>query len=250
MKLNIAGAALALLAVAPLAQADFTLTPAVVSDYDFRGISLSTRDPAVQLGADWTNSTNFGFGLWASQTDLGTETDIEVDATLSYNGGSDELFKWSAGLVYYTYVSESSLNYPEAWAGISKQFTEKFSAGAKLWYSNDYGAADESATYIDANARFELPKDFGLELHVGKSDGAYWDAVYGGGYTDFAVGLTYSFKDFNFALRYIDGSDLPDLGDLGLTNAQLRALGLNPDLLSTDSKVVLSVSRAFTFGGK
>ena len=235
MKLKFAAAAVALLAMAPLAQADFTLTPALVSDYDFRGISLNKRDPAVQLSADWSNSSNFGFGLWASQTDFGTNTDVELDVNLSYNGGSDETFKWGAGLTYYTYISESEFNYPEAWVGISKKFSDTVSGGVKLWYSNDYAAVGESATYLEANARFELPQNFGLELHAAHSDGSYWDLVNGKGYTDFAVGVTYSWKDINFALKYIDGSDLPDAG---------------VDLLSTESKVVFMVSKGFAFGGK
>ena len=235
MKLKHAAGALALMAMASMAQAELTLTPTIVSDYDFRGISLSARDPAPQLSLDFAHDSGFGFGVWASNTDLGTKTNTEIDFNPSFNGGSDETFNWGVGMTYYTYVSESSLNYPEYWVGISKPFTDKFSASAKFWYSNDLNAANESGTYIEVNARVELPKNFGLELHAARSDGDYWDLVNGDGYTDFAVGLTYSWNDINFGLKYIDGSDLPDAG---------------VDLLSTESKVVFSVTKSFSLSGK
>ena len=235
MKLKHAAGALALMAMVPMAQAELTLTPTLTSDYDFRGISLSKRDPAAQLSIDWAGESGFAAGLWASTTDFGTDTDIEVNANLSYSGGSDETANWGVGFTGYIYLSGSEFNYPEYWVGISKPFTEKFSAGAKLWYSNDYAATDESATYLELNARVELPNDFGLEFHVARSDGDYWDLVNGDGYTDYAVGLTYSWNDINFGLKYIDGSDLPDAG---------------VDLLSTESKVIFSVTKSFTLGGK
>lgn len=235
MKLKHAAGALALMAMAPMAHAELTLTPTIVSDYDFRGISLSARDPAAQLSLDFAHDSGFGFGVWASNTDLGTKTNTEVDFNPSFNGGSDETFHWGVGMTYYTYVSESSLNYPEYWVGISKKFTDKFSGSAKFWYSNDLNASNENGTYIEANARVELPKNFGLEMHAAHSDGKYWDLVNGKGYTDFAVGLTYSWNDINFGLRYIDGSDLPDAG---------------VDLLSTESKVVFTVTKTFSLSGK
>lgn len=241
MKMRLAAGALALMALAPLAQAEVTVTPAIVSDYDFRGISLNARDPAAQVGVDFTNESPWTFNVWASQTDLGTETDIEVDLTLSVGGGSDETVNWVGGLTYYAYVSENDLNYPEIFVGISRPITEKFSAGLKLWYSNDYGALNESATFLEANARVELPHDFGLEFHVGRSDGDYWDATYGDGYTNYAIGVTKSIAGFDLALRYIDGSDLPDFDGVP---------GFDSDIVSTDQKVVLSVSRSFSFGGK
>lgn len=243
MKTRLAAGALALMALGNLAQAEVTVTPAIVSDYDFRGISLSAKDPALQVGVDFTNESFWTFSLWGSQTDLGpaVDTDIEIDATIAFAGGSDETVNWGAGLTYYTYVSESDLNYPEIYVGVSRPFTEKFSGGLKLWYSNDYGALNESATYLEANARVELPSDFGLEFHVGRSQGGYWDTFYGDGYTDFSVGVTKSIGGFNLALRYIDGSDLPDLdGTPGIDN----------NLFSTDEKVMLSISRSFSFGGK
>jgi uncharacterized protein (TIGR02001 family) len=239
MKMQLGLAAVALASLSAAANAlELTLSPDLSSDYDFRGISQNERNPALSAGLDLTGDSGFSAGLWASQIDFDSETDIELDVLLGYSGGSDETFTWGVGGVLYTYLSESDLNYPEYYVSLGKQFTDAFSLEGKLWYSNDYVAADESATYFEANARFELPKDFGLELHLGRSSGDFWDAVNGGGYTDYAVALTYDYKDFSFALKYIDGSDLPDAG---------------VDLFSTDAKLLLSVSTSlslFNSGGK
>ncbi len=235
MKLKLTAGALALAAMAPLAQAEVAVTPAVLSDYDFRGISLSARDPAVQLDVLFSNSSPFTFDLWASTTDLGTKTDLELDATVAVSGGNDEIANWTAGLTYYSYFNESEFNYPEAFVGVSKSFNDTVSGGLKLWYSNDLNASSESATYLEANVHVNLPNNFGLDFHAARSDGNYWDLVNGDGYTDFSLGLSYSWNDINFGLKYVDGSDLPDAGE---------------DILSTESKVVFSVSKTFSFGGK
>ena len=49
----------ALLVAAGAANAGVTVTPAVVSDYDFRGISQSAKDPAFQLSVNYTADSGF-----------------------------------------------------------------------------------------------------------------------------------------------------------------------------------------------
>jgi hypothetical protein len=41
----------------------------------------------------------------------------------------------------------------------------------------------------------------GLGLHVAHSAGAYWNNASGGGYTDYAVGLTKSVEKLSFSLK-------------------------------------------------
>ncbi len=49
-------------------QAQVTGTVTAVSDYDFRGVSLSGTDPALQGSVDWANESGFYAGLWASSS--------------------------------------------------------------------------------------------------------------------------------------------------------------------------------------
>ena len=64
--------ATALLAFAGAAQAELTVTPAVVSDYDFRGISQTAKSPALQLGLNYATESGLYVGAWGSNLDFGS----------------------------------------------------------------------------------------------------------------------------------------------------------------------------------
>ncbi len=215
----------ALLAVAGAANAGFTVTPTVVSDYDFRGISQTAEDPAFQLGATYTAESGLYVGMWGSNVDFGSsKPDIELDYILGFAGGdAAESFGFDIGAVYYTYPSAGSLNFWEVYGGISKG---PFSG--KLWYSPDFGgdytSGNTPAEYLEGNATFPLPNDFSFVAHAGYSFGDYWDNIE---YFDWSVGVARSFGPLAVSLKYVDGSDLPDGGN---------------KVFSTDSKVLLTLS--------
>ena len=218
------------------AHADISFTPTIASDYDFRGISLSARKATYQGELDFSFASGWKGYVFVSNTDLGpaVDTSTEVDLVGGY-GGSIGSASWDAGIVYYTYPTDTKFNYPEAWVGLSKSFNDgAASIGGKLWYSNDYAAAKTSATYVELNGSYGLPAGFGLVAHVGHSDGKYWDDFNGGGYVDYNIGVTKSFGKIAFALKYIDGSDLIDCDN----EVTCGDTGVN----STDKKIVLSVS--------
>jgi len=214
-----------LLTFAGIASADITVTPALVSDYDFRGISQTKEDPALQLGLNYSHESGFYAGLWGSNVDFGPgDPSVEVDVFAGFAGGdAEESVGYDLGAVYYTYPSAGSLKYLEAYAGISKGW---FSG--KLWYSPDFGgkstAGHTSGLYTEANGAFPLPHDFSFVVHAGYSFGDYWDDIE---YFDWSAGFSRTFNNFAVSLKYVDGSDLPDFGS---------------KVFSTDSKVLLSIS--------
>ena len=214
----------ALLAAAGAANAEVSVTPTLVSDYDFRGITQSAKDPALQLSLNYANENGFYAGLWGSNVDFGPgDPNVEIDAFLGLSGGdAEESFGYDIGAVYYSYVSESDFNFPEIYAGISKG-----PFAGKLWYTWDFGGVSESAYYLEGNGTFPMPEDFSFLVHAGYSGGDYWDAAYGDGYFDWSVGVAKSFGNFAVTLKYVDGSDLPD----GASN-----------VFATDSKIWASVS--------
>jgi uncharacterized protein (TIGR02001 family) len=223
----------ALLTVAGAVSAAITVTPAVVSDYDFRGISQSGKDPAFQLGLNYAHESGFYAGLWGSNVDFGPgDPNVEVDAFVGFAGGDPKAsFGYDVGVVEYTYVSASEANYTEIYGGITKGWF-----GGKLWFSPDVPtlSGNKSAYYLEANGTFPMPHDFSFLAHVGHSDGDAWKVFNDGGYTDWSVGVSRNFGNFATSLKYIDGSDLPSSGDV----------------FSTDSKVVLSISTTLPWATK
>jgi len=232
MKLTHGLAALSLLALGAAAHADVTGTVTVVSDYDFRGITQTAQDPALQGSIDWTSDSGIYLGAWGSNVDFGDDVDVDVEVDLygGIRGGED--ITWDLGIIYYTYMDGSEFNYPEIYASVGYKWLS-----GKLWYSDEFGGVDDNgeAYYIEANASFPVAETgLGVTGHVGMSDGDYWDSV--DGYFDWSVGVTYTLGHFNLGLKYIDGSDLEE------------ADGTPDDVFSSEARAVFSVSTTFPWG--
>lgn len=189
-----------LLAMAGAAYADVSIPVAVVSDYDFRGISQTDEDPALQLGLDYDFGNGFYVGTWGSNVDFGPgDPNLEVDLYAGYAGGdAEESFAYDLGVVGYLYPGASDINMLEVYAGVTKGLF-----GVKAWYSPDFGGSGDSAYYLEGNVAVPLPSNFGFQAHVGWSDGDAWDAV--GGYHDWSVGFSYDVSNVSFGLKYVDG---------------------------------------------
>lgn len=190
----------ALLAMSSAAYADVTVTPAIVSDYDFRGISQTQEDPALQLGLDYSFDNGFYVGAWGSNVDFGPgDPNMEVDLSAGFAGGDAENgFAYDVGVVGYLYPGLSDINMFEAYAGV-----EKGMFGVKAWFSPDYGGSGESAYYLEGNMTAPLAEGFSFVGHVGWSDGNAWDYV--GGYYDWSAGVEYDISNVKLGLKYVDG---------------------------------------------
>ncbi len=232
MKLSHGVAAILLMAAGAAAQAEVTATVTATSDYDFRGITQSAQDPALQASLDYAAAGGFYAGVWASNVDWDADADIEVDLYAGFAGG--ETYLWDVGIVWYTYPgSDEVYDFPEVYASLGYKWIE-----GKIWYSSDFGGgpAGDNAYYYEANANFELPAGLGLGLHAGYSDGDYWE---GFEYTDWSVGLTYTLGHFDLGLKYVDGSDLGEFCE--------NAPG---DVGSCEARAIFSVSTTFPWSAE
>lgn len=235
--------ALAMLGLTMTANAEITGTATLTSDYDFRGVSLSDEDPAIQGSIDYAHDNGFYASIWGSSLDYGPDYDggIEIDLSAGLAGETEAGIGWDVGMVWYAYpdsdgsAAKSEIeDYGEAYLGGSYKMFD-----AKVWYADDYADAGDSAWYTELNANFELPAGLTLALHVGQSFGDYWDAVadaegpgIDGEYTDWSIGLGYTVSYFDLNLRYVD------------TDTD-SALEVNSGPFANDSRVVFSVSTSF-----
>src|SRR5688572_5316571 len=119
MKL-IRGAALftGLLAVAGATQAGVTSTWTATSDYDFRGITQSSQDPALQGSLDYAHDSGWYLGAWGSNVDFGPgDPNLEIDVYTGFTKTLESGFNYDVGAVWYAYPSETDLNYVEIYGG-------------------------------------------------------------------------------------------------------------------------------------
>jgi uncharacterized protein (TIGR02001 family) len=228
MRRYLAIAAVLLLA-SGAANAQFSATVTAVSDYDFRGVSLSGTDPALQGSVDWANDSGFYAGLWGSSSmDFGplSDADWETDLYFGINGGAEEGFGWSAGFVYYYYWPDGdNVDYPEIFVGGKFQ-----SFGAKLWYTNDYGNLNTDAWYLEGNFDHDLPSNFSVHAHLGYNYGDYWKDINGDETFDWSVGVGYQLGNFTMLLRYVDTD----------TNVRVKS-----DAFNNEGRVIFSIATTF-----
>lgn len=224
---------LSLLLAAGSASAQVTGTITATSDYDFRAISLSGSDPALQGSVDWAHDSGFYLGAWASNIDYGSaDGDIELDLYFGLAGGAEDGLAWDAGLVYYTYPgSDDITEYPEIYAGVTYGPLE-----LKQWYTNDYTGADVDSYYTEGNLSFELPAGIALSVHAGYN---YGDAFGDSEYVDYSLGVGYTLENFDLLLRYID-TNLDD-NDSFFTDE---------DVFNTEGRVIFSVTTTFPWSNE
>jgi len=242
MKLSQGVAAVLLMASAATANAELSGTVTAVSDYDFRGISLSSTDPALQGSIDYSMESGFYAGAWASNIDYGPDYDgsIELDLYAGFAGETEMGLGWDVGLVWYMYPDSSSSatkdeisDYPELYFGLTYNVFE-----FKQWYSNDLSGSDENGFYTEANAGFELPANFGLNLHAGYNWGDYFDDI-DSEYIDYSIGVAYTLGNFDLELKWVDNN---------LSNND--ALFTKDDAFNSEGRVIFAVSTTFPWSNE
>ena len=194
-----------LVAFSGLAHAGISSTITLTNDYDFRGVSQSAEDPALQASFDYADDNSGWYaGAWASNVDFGDSTDIELDLYTGFTGMTDAGLGWDAGFVYYIY-DEDQHNFPEIYTGFTYSYFN-----AKLSFTNDYGGNDSpghaTALYLSGGAELPLPvKDLTINGHIGRTIGnhRFDDYVLGGDYTDFSVGVGYKVQHFDLGLKLV-----------------------------------------------
>ncbi len=226
-------------AAAPAAPASpHTLTGNVgfFSQYIFRGLTQTNRQPALQGGFDYAHESGFYAGTWASNISWLRENASTVAGTAGQykDGGSLEMdiyggykstfgksdFTYDIGLLYYWYPGSVTTGCVYGLVGCPKANTTEL-YGALGWkfvtlkYSHSidkktFGVPNSSGTgYLDLSADVPLGESgFTANLHYGRqqykgSNPAFPSAVAPRSnsnvysYSDWKIGLSYALpKDF------------------------------------------------------
>ncbi len=241
MKLTRGLAVCALMAAGGTVQAaDLSATITGVTDYDFRGITQSSQNPAIQGSVDLGTDIGFYVGIWGSNVDWGAgDPNVEVDYYAGWGGGED--ITWDLGATYYSYLGASSSNYWEAHAGVGWKWID-----AKYWYAWDYaGLSGKNERYIESNVNYPLPANFGVTGHIGYSNGSGIKASTGqGSYMDWSVGVTYTWSHFDMSLKWVDGSDARYLDPPYLYKDNCDCFK-KTDAFSSEARAIFQISTSF-----
>lgn len=186
---------------------------ALVSDYRFRGVSLSGGDFAVQGGVDVAHSSGFYVGTWASSLE---ESDVlggpsaygstEFDVYAGWSGALTESLSVDVGVLAYLYPDGEGCNcdYWEPYASVTGAVgpAEVTVGVAYAWEQSSLG--DEDNLYLYGDVGFAIPETpVSFVGHLGYTDGIL--ATQGDGTSfDWSVGASVGVMGVDLGLSYVD----------------------------------------------
>lgn len=201
---------------APASPHTFTGNLTVASDYRFRGISQTFRQPTVQGGFDYSHSSGFYVGNWNSNVSgnlFQNGAGLEMDVYGGYKFEPVKGFTADIGLLHYYYpgatIGTTGVKYNNSEiyiGGTYKWFSAKYSYGLTDFFGLNNRTAgvyaftalpangnSKGSSYLDLNANFEVADKTILTLHAGRQTVRHYGRL---DYTDYKVGIA---RDFGFA---------------------------------------------------
>ena len=192
-----------------VAAADVSGEFGLVSDYRYRGVSLSRGRPAVQGSLTVEHDSGLYAEVWGSTLERpGDPTNSEIDLTAGYDKELSEHFSFDLSGTFFGYPSAGADNYFEATALVTTTHgNASVSAGAS-YIPRQRATRDDSDTghdnlYLFGTAEFALPKTpVTLKSGLGYERGAF-DEVARGGKWDWTLGGEVELKPAKFGLAYV-----------------------------------------------
>lgn len=140
------------------------LNPALVSDYRSFGVSLSRRQPALQLDASLMHSSGLLVGIWGSNVDFGGDTRLEEGYYAGYYHQFAPGVDVFASIGRYEYPKESFINTNE-FVGIVNY--DAF----RLGWVYDFDVKDTpNADFKYIGYTVPLPQEYSLYFQYGYND--------------------------------------------------------------------------------
>ena len=219
-------------AAAPASPHTFTGNIGLFSDYRFRGISQTYRQPAIQGGFDYSHVSGVYAGTWASNVSgnlYANGAGMEWDMYGGYKFEPIKDLTMDVGVLYYYYPGAAFYNATLGKSGNKYDNTELYVAGTYGWFTAKYSYAvsdyfgtktatfggtcgitssgvaatsgciganpgnSKGSSYLDLAANFEVFDKTTLGLHVGHTTVKNYNQL---SYTDYKLSLS---RDFGWA---------------------------------------------------
>ena len=131
----------------------------VTSDYQWRGVSQTDGNAAIQVGVEHERNGFYG-GLWTSNVDFNDDTNIEYDLYGGYSGEYKSL-SYDVGYISYKYDGSTDLDFEERYISLGYG---PLTVGHNRDEDNglEYNYADVSLGFIPV---------VDVSLHYGEYDG-------------------------------------------------------------------------------
>jgi uncharacterized protein (TIGR02001 family) len=215
----------------PASPHTFTSNVGLYSQYVFRGLTQTNREPAIQGGFDYSHASGFYAGTWASNISWLRDSaayraggSAELDFYGGFKGAIGKSdFSYDLGTLYYYYPGD--VNTPANVLNVKADTWELYGSLGYKWVtakvsyavsSDVFGVRDAGGTYyFDLSATYPVTKELSLIAHWGQQKYTGQDPRNIGignndtlfSYSDWKLGASYSLpKDFTVGAYYTDTS--------------------------------------------
>lgn len=135
---------------------------ALLSDYRFRGVSMSDGHPVSQLTLNYDDPDSWYWGVQASGVNLHERGGTQW---IAYAGMARRLasgWSWEAGASRSVLPRDHGSDYGEWYAGLAAE-----RLGFRLYFSPHYVGRDTRTLYAEMNGFYPMPGGFKLVAHIG-----------------------------------------------------------------------------------
>lgn len=218
----------------------------IFSQYIFRGIGYTQKQPAIQGGFDIAHKSGLYAGVWATNvsSDAFAGSNVEFDFYGGYANSIGEV-TYDVGLLQFFYPNgkldgvgsnpAERYNTLEAYAALTwKMFNVKYSHALTDFFganANNYAQGDtDGSGYIEGNVNYEVLPTWIVNLHAGHQ---HVENLKDASYSDWKVGITKTFDGgWEASAAWVD------------TNAKTSIYTFNGKYVG-DSKVLAYIKRTF-----
>ena len=191
----------------------------MATDYRFRGVSNSNRDPAIQGAVTFAHKSGAYLSLWASNADIGAGGNVEADFFVGYILPITEksfLDINYADVNYPGTIKEYHTDFSEF--GVNYNHSDLMKAGdyftAGVFYSPEFAFKSGTEIYLNTSYKFPVYKNIKFVSSLGYTkleDNEQFAKAFGGDgqqddYFDYKIGLGAEVLGLNSELVWIDNN--------------------------------------------
>lgn len=169
-----------------------TANVALATDYIWRGLTQTSRNPAISGGFDYAHESGFYAGTWASNVEFASADNTidnprasqELEGYFGYAHKINDSLGVTLGYIYYDYPgANASHNYDFQEGALSATYTHSdMSMTLGVNYSDNFWGGSGDATFVNGSVTYDVDDHWSVSGSLGhqsiENNAAFGEADY------------------------------------------------------------------------